>query len=39
LLKKAEEVRTEEGPTRIETSIEDRRKLAEQNMNILDEVK
>ena|ERR1700722_17942324 len=38
LLQKAEEVRIEEGPTRIETSIEDVQRLAQHDVDILDEV-
>jgi programmed cell death 6-interacting protein len=38
LLKKAEEVRLEEGPSRIEESIENVEKLAEYNTKLLDEV-
>ena len=38
LLKKAEEVRLEEGPNRIEESIENVEKLAEYNAKLLDEV-
>jgi programmed cell death 6-interacting protein len=38
LLKKAEEVRLEEGPSRIEGSIENVEKLAEYNTKLLDEV-
>jgi programmed cell death 6-interacting protein len=38
LLAKAETVRTDEGPTRIEASIEDVQRLAQQDMSILDEV-
>ncbi|KAH9838254.1 BRO1-domain-containing protein [Rhodofomes roseus] len=37
LLQKAEEVRTDDGPTRIETSTENVRKLAQQDMDILNE--
>ncbi|THH30031.1 hypothetical protein EUX98_g4157 [Antrodiella citrinella] len=37
LLKKAEEVRVEKGPERIETSIEGVQRLAQENMNILNE--
>jgi programmed cell death 6-interacting protein len=39
LLKKAEEVRFEEGPARIEESIENIEKLAERNAKLLDEVR
>lgn len=38
LLQKAEEVRVEDGPARIEASIENVQKLAQQDMAILDEV-
>ena len=38
LLKKAEEVRLEEGPSRIEESIENVEKLAGYNAKLLDEV-
>jgi programmed cell death 6-interacting protein len=38
LLKKAEEIRLEEGPSRIEESIENVEKLAEYNTKLLDEV-
>ena len=37
LLQKAEEVRAEDGPTRIEASIENVQKLAQQDMDILNE--
>ncbi|GBE87997.1 pH-response regulator protein palA/RIM20 [Sparassis crispa] len=37
LLKKAEEVRLEEGPERVEASVENVRKLAKRNMDILNE--
>ncbi|KZT73000.1 BRO1-domain-containing protein [Daedalea quercina L-15889] len=37
LLQKAEEVRVEDGPTKIEASIENVRKLAQQDMDILNE--
>lgn len=39
LLQKAEEVRLEDGPVKIEASIEDVQTLAHQDMNILDEVR
>jgi programmed cell death 6-interacting protein len=38
LLAKAETVRIDEGPTRIEASIEDVQRLAQQDLSILDEV-
>lgn len=38
LLKKAEEVRAENGPAQVESSIEDVRNLAERAMQILNEV-
>lgn len=38
LLKKAEEVRSEKGPERIESSIEGVQRLAQQNMDTLNEV-
>lgn len=38
LLKSAEEIRLEEGPSRIEESIENVEKLAEYNRKLLDEV-
>ncbi|KAI0783675.1 pH-response regulator [Abortiporus biennis] len=38
LLKKAEEVRSEQGPSRIESSIEDVQRLAQRNLSILEEV-
>jgi programmed cell death 6-interacting protein len=38
LLAKAETVRTDEGPTRIEASIEDVQRLAQHDVKILDEV-
>ena len=38
LLQKAEEVRAEDGPARIEASIENVQKLAQQDMDILNEV-
>lgn len=38
LLKKAEEVRLDEGPARIEESIENIEKLAERGAKLLDEV-
>ena len=38
LLKKAEEVRIEDGPTKIEASIEDVQRLAHHDVTILDEV-
>ncbi|KAI0091182.1 BRO1-domain-containing protein [Irpex rosettiformis] len=37
LLKKAEEVRSEDGPTRVQSSINNVRKLAEMNMGLLNE--
>ena len=39
LLKKAEEVRGEDGPSKIEASIENVQKLAERNMVLLNEVR
>lgn len=39
LLGKAEEVRLEDGPTKIEVSIQDVQKLAQRDLAILDEVK
>ena len=39
LLKKAEEVRQDDGPSRIEASIENVQKLAERNMDLLNEVR
>jgi programmed cell death 6-interacting protein len=39
LLGKAEEVRLEDGPAKIEVSIEDVQKLAQHDLAILDEVK
>lgn len=39
LLKKAEEVRQEEGPSRVESSIENVQKLAQRNMELLNEVR
>lgn len=38
LLQKAEEVRVDDGPARIEASIENVQKVAQQDMVILDEV-
>ena len=38
LLKKAEEVRSEDGPNRVQLSIDNVRKLAEINMELLNEV-
>jgi hypothetical protein len=38
LLKKAEEIRLENGPAKIEAAIEDVQRLAQQDTNILDEV-
>lgn len=38
LLKKAEEVRSEDGPARIEASIENVKKMAQINMTLLNEV-
>ena len=39
LLKKAEEVRTANGPSRIQSSIDNVRKLAKRNMDLLNEVR
>ena len=39
LLRKAEEVRLEDGPAKIEASIEDVQRLARQDLAILEEVK
>lgn len=39
LLQKAEEVRAEDGPARIEASIENVQKLAQQDMDMLNEVR
>jgi hypothetical protein len=39
LLKKAEEVRLENGPVKIEAAIDDVQKLARQNVKTLDEVR
>ncbi|KAI0925777.1 hypothetical protein AcV5_008415 [Taiwanofungus camphoratus] len=38
LLRKAEEVRLDDGPARVQTSIENVRKLAKRDMEVLDEV-